>query len=70
MEYDVIEAETREELVEHVKAALANGWQLQGGVAIAQAFGEWEVDRKGYTEHQVFVRYAQAVVKPSSGTAP
>jgi hypothetical protein len=63
MEYELIEAESAEELADKLRPLLAKGWRPWGGVAVAVAAYRTVVV-EGFPATNEFDRtYAQAVVK-------
>lgn len=65
MQYRIITEDDRHELERSVNGAIADGWIPQGGVSVSGWFSVWENDRKGYTETETNLVFAQAMTKPS-----
>lgn len=55
MQYQIIDAKSRQTLVELVNEALGNGWKPQGGVSVTMSSDQ------GYVREL----YAQAMIKES-----
>jgi len=60
--YKVLTAGSAEELQEKVNSNLEAGFYPVGGVSVSQDSYSYENERKGYTETQIDVLFAQAVV--------
>lgn len=59
-----------DDLAADVEALMRDGWEPLGGVAVTSHYEQWENARKGYTESETFVLYAQAMVRDESASAP
>ena len=60
--YTIVTASDEDELREKVNANIADGFYPYGGVSISQDSWQYENGRKGYTETQSDVMFAQAMV--------
>lgn len=61
--YKVCARTDRDDLEVEVNAALAEGWELQGGVAYGGYVFTYENQRKGYMETEVNTMFVQVIVK-------
>lgn len=68
MQYRLIVEDDRQKLENSVNGAIADGWVPQGGVSVSGWYASWENERKGYTESETTVVFAQAMTKPSEST--
>lgn len=62
-EYVVVSDGCEHDFIQLVNAHLREGWEPFGGVSVTSHFESWENSRKGYTETETFVMYAQAMVR-------
>lgn len=63
MEYQVVVRGEAAKLADAVRELIEQGWAPQGGVSVAGWNEQWENSRKGYTESETSVLYAQAMVR-------
>lgn len=63
MKYEILSAETRESLIRSVNQYLHEGWEPLGGVVLSQDRDRWINERKGYSETDVDVTWAQALIQ-------
>lgn len=65
-EYTILEADSLSALSEDVNKLIISGWVPQGGISYTETREEWENERKGYTESDVDIVCAQAMIKYSA----
>ena len=63
MEYQVVVRGEATELAEAVSTLVSQGWSLQGGISVTGWIDRWENERKGYSESETTVLYAQAMIR-------
>jgi hypothetical protein len=66
--YQVVCAETADDLETSVKMLMAGGWVPHGGVSVSGWFETWE-NRDGWMETNRETRFAQAMTRPDFARA-
>ncbi len=70
MKYKIVTAQTAEDLTAAVNKYLDDGWEPIGGALLSQDRDRWENERKGYSESQLDVTWAQTLVKRADPEFP
>lgn len=63
MDYQVVVSDEATKLADAVRELILQGWKPQGGIAVTGWVESWEDHRKGGTNSDTTVLYAQAMVR-------